>query len=380
MVKKMIFHLSIIGFLTLLATLLFANGERVINKKIYIIFTFIILFFISAFRSKNIGSDTTAYIYLFEYIGTSENIFTLSSLFSINDILESRFEIGYIILNKILFNISDHYIILFIVVSFFVLGAWLTFIYRYSNMIWISVFLFINLRFFYFTLSGLRQAIAMAIILISYKFLKERKTTPFVIVILVASLFHLSALIFLIIYPLSTMKFNKKLLVYSFLSGITIYIIYEVILRRFLTLFPKYNMYLDSTYFDGDIKIATILNFLIVLSIFVFGLLITKKRSDGLNSENKKSNIHLMNHIMLMATLFSFVAINANILNRFSSYFFMFTVVYIPLVIGELKKKEVRVLVTYTILLIAFLYNVIILYYKPDWNIIYPYKFIWEDR
>lgn len=372
------FHFLVIGLLLLLSVPLFLKGEKKWNKKIYLWLSFFILFFISAFRSVNIGNDTSEYVRLFNFFGTENNILELST----------RFEIGYVVFNKILYSLSSNHLILFIVTSLFIIGVWMIFIYKNSNMVWISVFLFINLRIYYFTLSGLRQAISMAILLISYKFLKERKFVPFLSLILIASLFHSSALIFLIVYPLSKIKFNRRFLTVQTIVGILIFVAFDSFINIIFMLFPQYQHYASGVYFTGDVQIASVLNFLVLLIILLLGIFTLNQRdrqglidSNYIKTKNKTPNINEKNillHIISLGTLTYFAAINANMLDRIGIYFLMFSIIFIPKAIENISDQKLKILTTYLILIFVLAYNALILIYRPEWQHIYPYEFFWQ--
>ena len=370
----MLFHICVILFLCILAAFLFSNGENKHTKKAYLSIVFFTLFFISAFRSINIGNDTATYVNFFELFGTMKSGLS----FDTNSYFESRIEIGYILFNKILYLISKDYLILLSTVSAFVIGVWVLHIYKYSSMTWLSVYLFINLRLFYFSLSGLRQSIAMAIVLLSYKFLKDRKVIHFCLIILIASMFHLSALIFILIYPLSRINFSYRFIGISVFIGCVLFVTFDKVLIYFLRVIPKYNMYLNSVYFDGNIKVASIVNFIIIFIIFIFGAMVTKRKSSSIPSLNSELNI--LNHIVLLGAIISFLSINASIVNRFTMYFFMFIVIYIPMVLRYMGNEKLKLIILYAILVFTLAYNIVILYYRPEWQNVYPYEFIWQSR
>ena len=259
-----------------MAAIIFPNFEHNFNKKLYLWIAFSLLFFLSAFRSIEIGNDTSYYVNMYKYYGNSSNFVSISYLFSFENIINSRIEPGYVLLNMVLNIFSKEYILLFIVTSLFILGTWKKHIQKNSEIVWLSVLLFFNLRFFYFTLSGLRQAIAMSIILISYEHLKKRNLKLFVMQVLIASLFHLSALVFLIAYPLTKWKINFKIVGIYFLIASLGYLSFDKILNLLLPIFPKYQMYLSSSYLDGNIRTMSIINFLIAFVISIFGMITTK--------------------------------------------------------------------------------------------------------
>ena len=378
----MILHIFIIMFFVLLAAIIFPNFEHNFNKKLYLWIAFSLLFFLSAFRSIEIGNDTSYYVNMYKYYGNSSNFVSISYLFSFENIINSRIEPGYVLLNMVLNIFSKEYILLFIVTSLFILGTWKKHIQKNSEIVWLSVLLFFNLRFFYFTLSGLRQAIAMSIILISYEHLKKRNLKLFVMQVLIASVFHLSALVFLIAYPLTKWKINFKIVGIYFLIASLGYLSFDKILNLLLPIFPKYQMYLSSSYLDGNIRTMSIMNFLIAFVISIFGMITTKKiykYSKSLyNKDENFDEINVLNNIVLVSAVVAFISIKASIIGRFHIYFFMFTVIYIPKALKLIKNNDLRTLMTFIIVILFILYNLIILYYRPEWQNVYPYRFIWD--
>lgn len=383
----MLFHIFIILALLALAGALFADGQEQYNRKIYLWIAFGVLFFISAFRSTNIGNDTPFYAFLFEYYGSAVRALNLEKfvyLFNFDNVLNSRIEPGFIFLNILLNFISNDYLILFVVVSAFVVGVWMIHIYQNSSMVWLSVALFINLRFFYFSLSNLRQSIAMAIILISYKFLKERKLLPFLLCVCIAALFHLSALVFIIAYPLTAKVFNYKALIYGAIIAGLGYIGFDYFINLFLRFFPRYSMYLESVYFDGYVRIASIINVLVALALLLLGVISSKGVYKPDNprdiDKNEKQEINLLNYIMLISLVLSFISIKASILGRLHMYFFIFSIIYTPRTLIYIKNVRLRVVIVYILLLAIIAYNFTILYFRPEWLIVYPWEFIWSTR
>lgn len=78
------------------------------------------------------------------------------------------------------------------------------FIFKYikvqSKNLPLSLLIFMFGGFFAFSLSGMRQSIGVSIALYSIKYIYQKKPIRFVILILLASLFHTSALIFVLFY------------------------------------------------------------------------------------------------------------------------------------------------------------------------------------
>lgn len=85
------------------------------------------------------------------------------------------------------------------------------FIYRNSAKPFLSLMILMTLEFYKFSLSGLRQAMALAVIVgLSYEFLLSRKPIKFVLSVFLAALFHSSAILFLPAYWIASWKLGWK--------------------------------------------------------------------------------------------------------------------------------------------------------------------------
>ena len=71
-------------------------------------------------------------------------------------------------------------------------------IYKYSNSVWMSVFLFYSLGYFGASMNTIRQCIAMTIIFLAYHFILENKIKLFLISVILATTFHKTAIVFLV--------------------------------------------------------------------------------------------------------------------------------------------------------------------------------------
>lgn len=154
--------------------------------------------FISAFRGRNIGNDTCKYLDLFNKVRFK----------SITE-LKDRYEIGYLYLNKMLSLISDNQQIILIVTSCIILICYAYFIKIFCKCLVECISIFI-LGYFTSSMNTIRHQIALGLVLISYKYIKENKIFKFLILILVASTFHSTSIIFLISYPISKLKINFR--------------------------------------------------------------------------------------------------------------------------------------------------------------------------
>lgn len=108
-----------------------------------------------------------------------------------------RMEIGYAYLNYIM----PSYRALIVFTSLFVCFSYAYFFYRFipQKYSWLAViFLFLSAdKSIYFMLGSMRNSIAIAMLMLAVTFIRDRKWILMTIIVLVASLLHNSALIFL---------------------------------------------------------------------------------------------------------------------------------------------------------------------------------------
>ncbi|SDB80394.1 EpsG family protein [Raineyella antarctica] len=76
-------------------------------------------------------------------------------------------------------------------------------VHKYSPEPFLSFIATISLGLTYFAMNGLRQTLAMSVLLWAYGALRERRPVRFILIVALASAFHSAALIFLVAYPLA---------------------------------------------------------------------------------------------------------------------------------------------------------------------------------
>lgn len=88
-------------------------------------------------------------------------------------------------------------------ISFLSIAIWIK---KHSQHVSMSFLLYLSLGFLTFDFTILRQALAVSIYIWSYDFLMARKAACFLGLVLLAALFHRTALFMLAVYPLLTFK------------------------------------------------------------------------------------------------------------------------------------------------------------------------------
>ncbi len=277
------------------------------KRKYEVIFIGIALFLFAALRDASVGIDTLRYCDGF--IGASRKSF-LEILFGENDYRDPFF---YCFLRALAYISKDPQIMLIVI------GGWVAFSYSYftyhskSNVL-LTYLLFICLRIYSFTFTGLRQAMAMGFIWIAFVFLMQNKKWKYLLFVVLGSLFHFSAISFLLALPFFYVKREKFVLgsclafaAINFITGDRIvYYISE-------TLFPdRGDKYIDTAMETGtSLSTTFILYILMFLFIFIFFTNVKKNDDKAYGKFN----------LICIALLISFVSQGFPSLFRVAYYF-----------------------------------------------------------
>jgi len=314
-----------------------------------------------AFRDLSVGSDLVVY---------SRQYVAISRLQSFSEILINQKNFGYTILNWLVFYIVgadfQWFLIVVAIISVVPIGF---LIYKHSKAPYLSFLLYIALGFYDFSFSGLKQSIALGLVILSYEFVIKRKLKPFLVIVCLAATFHMSALVFIPFYFVVNIKWDKN----KILMAISMYALFFVMRSNIANVLTE--IYRDS----GSSYQATGVVGGKAIAIFIFwmtGLILTKKNSD--------TTFEFRVLLAAMAISFSLqtFSIYSNNFTRLTFYYFQFAIIYIPscikLFIHKVKFVDTRKLLVYANFIVI---SLTILYYFQYLNGeitphgILPYKF-----
>lgn len=333
------------------------------SKKIGFWLCFIIFIILSGLRGPQVGNDTSEYLRVFNQI---HNGFY-------ND-AESRYEIGYLMLNHILCMFSSNGQIIFIVYSVFVYYSFGRFILKYSRFPWLSLFLFLTYGFFSFSVTVVRQSIAISILLYSFDYLLKGNLKKFLIVVGVAVLFHTTAIFFVIAYPIRKFRLNNKTIILFLLAVATACLGFKLILNYMFSIFSMYGHYDGGKYF-GEARTASIIYVILSSSIFFISYkTIRKKIKQAKLSSVFTQQLTYETFLVLIAVGFYILSLQLNILDRIAIYFNFFTIILLPNAL-TLMNKNVKGLFTLLIVLFFTTYSCTLILLRPGWNSVFPYSF-----
>ncbi len=149
--------------------------------------------------------------------------------------------------------------------------------WEYSPDPTISIFLFLTWGYYFFTFNTIRGYFAQAIALLALSYLNKKKYVGFAIMLLIAALFHKTALICVPAYLLSQMDFKNKQR-YALIIGIAIVLalLFRTPLQRIaFSIYPEYE---GSAYDTGRISWLNILK--AIAAVLIGSLYYSKVRED----------------------------------------------------------------------------------------------------
>lgn len=329
---------------------LISKKFKIKTPLICLIFIQLVMF--SGLRGLNVGTDTISYLKIFNNVSPN---------FQVIRIFNYTVEPLFALLNGIIGWFNGSYQSLLIFSSFIINFLIFKSIVIHSSDKFLSLFLYVGLYQYYQSFNGIRQYIAVAIVLFSYKYVKKRQLSKFAICILSATSFHITAVVFIPFY----FFYNKNLRLKSiakFLGFILLFILsFSIILEIAFIYIPDYKVY-ESSIGQGSGGIRDIV---ISVLFITFGMIYG----------NLKSRNHLFLTLIAIAYFaFSVLALffNANLMMRLGWYFSVFIPIYIPNIMINIKNKHKRLLMKYIIYICAFTLNLYLL--SSNFHRIVPYE------
>ena len=231
------------------------------RKFIFLLFSFIGILLpslMAAYRDDTVGRDLLLYaVPNFDYLAAY--VHTLAELKLFYE--TSGLEFFWIIFNFLITRFSDDIFWSFFIQQLLVLSLfYITCDFFRKQLNAPLLYLVFLLTFFCFSMSANRQIFAIAIVAFSCRYLFSQHTMlnliKFIIAISIATLFHHSAIIALLFYPLynfsvksESVSFNK--LISVFIIGVILYLSFNSVVYFLINmgiLNEKYSQYINQDY------------------------------------------------------------------------------------------------------------------------------------
>lgn len=320
------------------------KGNSLFSRYILVFFCVVLVFF-AGLRSGT-GTDWPAYFYVY------------------NNPNEGNFEIGFQFLNDLFGNLGFSFSTFLLFVNSISLFLMYHFFRKNASFYILGLLLYFSDLYLYYNFSGMRQAVAISFTCFSLIYAYDRKFIKFLGIVFLGSLFHSSAIAFLIVYFIP----KDRISVFSYAIVIGLFVLVAINLTSFsqeLTLYvsEKAENYLEIREKALDIKtlyiIGVIKRVIILIVIGLWGkyMLVNQKFRYFFN-------IYLLGFGIFCSSYLASPDIGV----RLSSYFTIIEVILVCMLLQGISKKGKQILIA---LIFSFIAIYKIMGYMDNINYVY---------
>lgn len=343
---------------------------------IFFVFAITIPAFIAGARDSGIGTDMKVYG---DYYFDLANSISMKEFFILTDC-----ELGYGILMYLISFFTSNYTYMYFFIEFIILSLVLVSIVDYTGGKNIAFGMLIYYLLFYsYSLNLMRQCLAISIVLYSFRYVRKNLLFKFLCFLLIATLFHKTSIICIIIYPIyqlfntdvKKVKFTFKRYIIDFIRekkwviifiGLVICLAIVINAREIITLIRfKFN--------DFHYQYNNMLNYnstwIFRYSIYNVIILIVTLFSFNIKNEDFQFYFVMM---MLNLILYELKAISPEAY-RLSLYYLAFVMLTLIKIISINRSNAKKIMVKVLVVLIFSMYSYDY-FVLQEYNQIYPYK------
>lgn len=192
-------------------------------------------------------------------------------------------------------------------------------VYRYSPGPYWSYLMYISMGIYLFTYSGLKQTVAMALIILAAIGILEDRPGKFLFWTLMATLFHMPAAIFIVAYPIAKKKMDRYYVLILLIAMACVFVFRDQIVGWF-----------SEAYYEDETKYyakKTIGGRALMMALFIVAGLILRpaQRGDRIYSQ--------VVNLMVVAAIIQTFSVYDNVFTRLADYYYQFVVLHMPMML-----------------------------------------------
>ena len=323
-------------------------------KRASIFAFFFVLLFMCAFHAKSVGNDSASYLMMFKRF----------SRWSLSRVLTYK-EPAFALLCKGISMLTDQYQWLVIIVSLISVLPIMTLYVDEVEYPMTTIALFVFTSNFYMLFSGMRQAIAISLGIFAYQMVKRKQLAPFLLIVVLAFLFHRSALMLVFMYPLYHMRLMKR----------SLFVVVPVMLLIFVCnrqIFGFLQGIIQDYEHIGNRESNSFMMLLLLIAFSALSYVIPD------DNQLDADAIGLRNFLLMTTAVQMFVPLNFLVM-RMGYYYLIFMPITVPKMLQaySVKWRQVAVAAHYVLLLYFTLHFFLSAPAANTLNI-FPYRFFWE--
>ena len=294
----LLFFTIIIGY----TILRHKKNATISGKNPFLILVFSCFWFMMGMKNITVGVDTKQYLFRYENSNEAMQYGFLNPEFGYN-------AVQYFLHDVCGFSFHAYCIIIY----FFIVAALVYFISRYvdDELIGVSIFICLLLAMY---MSGLRQTLAVTLILLSLHYIEKRKLLIFLLLVASAFTIHNSAIIFIPMYFIWGIRLSKKQAALILIIAIS-----ALLYQDYLT--PIISYLAPAKYDDINLYEGYKMNVLVLLS----PIIITSFSWYFLKCDNEQKKISVRDSFFfILSCCYIFLIIlslNSNQIGRLAYYF-----------------------------------------------------------
>lgn len=277
-------------------------------------------------RDASVGTDTGHYARSFSNFNE----------LAVDKSLHLDNEPGWWILSKLGNMLGTNYAVLLILIASTTYANALTVIKKHSESLLISLFVYITLCYFSFCMNAARQGIAVGIYMLSFSCLLNHNFKRYVVLVLVAAMFHKTVIVTIPMYFFFTRGFSKKSVAYLIGGSVLLTLFLPVLLSYGTSMEQRYLLYMEESPGGGEL--------LMVFYAAMAAYFIIQRKYINADSLHKYDTFLLMfisGSIIYMLVILTGIYIE---ITRFAAYFNVSAVFLWPMI---LKNPYHRITSTY---------------------------------
>ena len=317
-----------------------------------------LLFLLLVLRHESIGIDLPNYQYVFLFASKNNWQKTLAR----------SPEKAWSFVNKVVSLFTTDFRVMMIVAAIlgtmFIVKAYV----KYSQDATLSIVLYMNLSCFILLFSGLRQSVAISLGFLAFEFVRKKKIFLYITVVIIAILFHTSAFMLLLMYPLYHIRLKKSALLFIVPIFLVLFVYNQQIFTFLGDILQSFTDY-DTTISNTGAYSVLILFALLAITAFII--------PDELNLD--ADTLGMRNFLLLAVVLQMFAPLH-NLAMRMNYYYIAFIPILMTRIIKSRSKAWMEMAMVIRYVMVIFFTVYFFMFATKD-NVLqtFPYKFYWED-
>lgn len=236
------------------------------NMHPYLLLCCIELILLTGLRGYTIGADTSLYLDALRHFRS----LPLWEIPLAPLVFPFDFEIGYFALTKACaFLGMNETVFLFVIAMITYIPVFVA-IQKHSKIPYLSILSYFAFGMFSYSLGVFRQMIAVSILLCGWKYVKERKLIPYLLVVGLAMTFHMTSIIAILLYILYGIHW-KKIMWFILPTEVLLLIFGRYVVILATKIMPPFEHYLGGMYDQqgGSYLMLILLNIVLLVCIIL---------------------------------------------------------------------------------------------------------------